>query len=77
MTLSANIYKEFEDVVGPDNICDDPLIMPAYRDTDFAAIIMPQNTVEVAAIVKLCNKHKIVFSLFCTGWTGFFAAGRC
>ena len=75
MTLSKNIYQEFEDVVGIDNICDDPLIMPAYRSNNFAAIIMPLNTSEVAAIVKLCNKHKIIFRPICTGWTGVFAPG--
>src|SRR3974390_2168690 len=75
MALHKSVYKEFEDIVGADNICDDLLIMPAYRDNDFGAIIMPQNTAEVAAIVKLCNKHKIVFRPICTGWTGVFAPG--
>ena len=27
---SKEIYQEFEDVVGAENICDDPAIMPAY-----------------------------------------------
>ena len=75
MTLSKDIYKEFEDVVGAENICDDPAIMPAYKDNPFAAVIMPGNTAEVAAIVKLCNKHKIIFRPICTGWTGLFVAG--
>jgi len=75
MTLSADIYKEFEDVAGPENICDDPAIMPAYKDNPFAAVILPKNTAEVAAIVKLCNKHKIAFRPICTGWTGAFAPG--
>jgi glycolate oxidase len=75
MTLDINVYKEFEDVVGIENICDDPLIMPAYKETEFAAVIMPKNTAEVAAIVKLCNKHKIIFRPICTGWTGVFVPG--
>ena len=75
MTLSIDIYKEFEDVVGVDNICDDPAIMPAYKDNQFGAVIMPGNTLEVAAIVKLCNKHKIIFRPICTGWTGVFVPG--
>jgi glycolate oxidase len=75
MTFNKDIYKEFEDVVGAENICDDPLIMAAYKDNPFAAVIMPKNTVEVSAIVKLCNKHKIIFRPICTGWTGLFVPG--
>ncbi|MFC1900021.1 FAD-binding oxidoreductase [Chloroflexota bacterium] len=72
MALSKEIYKEFENVVGEENICDDPVIMPAYFSTDFAAVILPKDTLEVQAIVKLCNKHKLQFRPICTGWTGMF-----
>jgi FAD/FMN-containing dehydrogenase len=59
MALSKEIYKEFEDVVGEENICDDPAIMPSYYNTEFAAVILPGNTLEVQALVKLCNKHRL------------------
>jgi glycolate oxidase len=72
MALSKDIYKEFEDVVGTENICDDPVIMPAYFNTEFAAVILPKDTAEVQAIVKLCNKHKVKFRPICTGWSGAF-----
>jgi glycolate oxidase len=72
MALSKDVYKEFEDVVGEENICDDPAIMPAYFSTEFAAVILPKDTAEVQAIVKLCNKHKVQFRPICTGWTGMF-----
>jgi glycolate oxidase len=75
MALSKDIYSAFEDVVGAENICDDPAIMPSYHATDFAAVILPKNTAEVQAIVKLCNKHKLIFRPVCTGWTGKFPAG--
>jgi glycolate oxidase len=75
MAFSKEIYKEFEDVVGAENICDDPAIMSAYKETEFGAVIMPKNTLEVAALVKLCNKHKIIFRPICTGWTGLFVPG--
>jgi glycolate oxidase len=75
MALSKDIYSAFEDVVGAENICDDPAIMPSYHATDFAAVILPKNTAEVQAIVKLCNKHKMIFRPVCTGWTGKFPAG--
>ena len=74
MALSKDIYSAFEDVVGPENICDDPVIMPSYHSTEFAAVILPENTKEVQAIVRLCNKHKLKFRPVCTGWTGMFPA---
>jgi glycolate oxidase len=75
MTLNKEAYREFEDVVGPENICDDPAIMPAYHSNDLGAVILPQNTAEVQAIVKLCNKHKIQFGPACTDWTGVYPPG--
>ncbi len=75
MALNKEVYKEFEDVVGEENICNDPAIMPAYFSTEFAAVILPGNTAEVQAIVKLCNKHKMQFRPICTGWTGMFPPG--
>jgi glycolate oxidase len=75
MALDKVVYKEFEDVVGEENICDDPVIMPAYYNTEFAAVILPKDTAEVQAVVKLCNKHKIPFRAICTGWTGMFPKG--
>jgi glycolate oxidase len=75
MALSKEVYKEFEDVVGAENICDDPAIMPAYFSTDFAVVILPKNTAEVQAIVKLCNRHKLKFRPISTGWTGAFTGG--
>jgi glycolate oxidase len=72
MALKKDVYKEFEDVVGAENICDDPAIMPAYYNTQFAAVVLPGNTSEVQAVVKLCNKHKIMFRPICTGWSGMF-----
>lgn len=75
MALSKDIYKAFEDVVGAENICDDPVIMPAYHSAELGAVILPKNTAEVQAIVKLCNKYKLQFRAVCTGWTGMFPKG--
>jgi glycolate oxidase len=69
MALSKEVYKEFEDVVGEENICNDPAIMPSYYSTELSAVILPKNTAEVQAIVKLCNKHRLQFRAECTGWT--------
>jgi glycolate oxidase len=75
MALSKHVYAEFEAVVGPEYICDDPAIMPSYHNTEFAAVVLPESTAQVAALIKLCNKHKVPFRPVCTGWTGKFAAG--
>ena len=75
MALSKDVYPAFEDVVGAEYICDDPVIMPSYHSTEFAAVILPKNTAEVQAIVKLCNKYKLPFRPVCTGWTGKFPKG--
>ena len=75
MALSKQIYAALEDVVGVENICDDPVIMPSYHKTEFAAVILPKNTEEVQAIVKICNKYKLPFRPICTGWSGQFAKG--
>jgi glycolate oxidase len=75
MALSKDIYSAFEDVVGEEYICNDPVIMPSYHSTEHAAVILPQNTAEVQAIVRLCNKFKLRFRPVCTGWTGMFPPG--
>ena len=72
MALSKEVYSAFEDVVGPEYICSDPVIMPSYFQTDFAAVIMPENTAQVQSIVRLCNKYKLQFRPICTGWSGVF-----
>jgi glycolate oxidase len=75
MALKKDVYREFEDVVGPEYICDDPTIMPSYHGVEHAAVILPENTAQVQAIVKLCNKHKLPIAAISTAWTGMFPPG--
>ncbi len=75
MALSRDVYSAFEDIVGEEYISDDPAIMPSYHSTEHAAVILPKNTAEVQAIVKLCNKFKLKFRPVSTGWTGMFPPG--
>jgi glycolate oxidase len=70
MAISKAVYKEFEDVVGADNISDDIAIKHAYRSPDLT-VILPGNTEEVAAVIRLCNKHKIPYKAQSTGWLLF------
>jgi glycolate oxidase len=70
MSINKEVYQEFADIVGEENICNDPVMMPAYFGTEYGAITLPKNTVEVQAIVKLCNRRKIHFGAISSGWGG-------
>jgi len=83
MSLSRDAYKALEDVVGPENISEDPVILDGYAfqfmlgiDEMFGgrfmprpeAAILPGDTEDVQAIVKTCSRHKIKFKAHSTGW---------
>ena len=82
MALNRDFYKAVEDVLGPENISEDPVVIESYsfpiraatavsKDTylpRFEAITLPKDTKEVQAIVKLCNKYKVQFKASSTGW---------
>ncbi len=80
MTLRKDIYGEFENAIGPENISDDPAVLMSYTYQPFgckkgvwadfppAAVLMPGSAEEVIAIVKICNRHRIVFKAMSTGW---------
>jgi glycolate oxidase len=74
MKLSNEEYKALEDIVGPEYITQEPVIMESYnqiwgnklafgdkRHNPPAAVLLPANTAEVQAIVKFCNKAGILF----------------
>ena len=46
MALSKEIYSAFENVVGTEYISNDPAMMPAYHQIQFAAIIIGMNLPE-------------------------------
>ncbi len=75
MALTEEMYQAYQAIVGAENICVDPAIMPAYFNTEFAAITLPANTAEVQAIVKLCNRFKVPFGVVSSGWGGFYPKG--
>ena len=82
MALARDIYRELEDVLGPENISEDPVVIESYafptraaaagrKDVyvpRFEAITLPKDTREVRAIVRLCNKHEVQFKASSTGW---------
>jgi glycolate oxidase len=81
MALERVVYRALEDVVGPENISEDPVILDSYAwrmNTPavkfvprFEAVTLPQTTEEVQAIVRICNKYRTQFKASSTGW-GFF-----
>jgi glycolate oxidase len=73
MSLPANIYKELENIVGPEYISDKEYILAAYRhqgpgsagrekSSGPASILLPGTTEEVQAIVKACNRYGIKYA---------------
>lgn len=83
MTLSRNQYQAFEDIVGADNISDEPAILDSYcfehraemNQPDYSqffpraeAVILPGSTEEVQAIVRTCNRYHLKFKAHCTGY---------
>jgi len=88
MVLPRNVYQELEDIVGPKNISDEPVILDSYAfqwmaETEAGskfftrpeAVILPQEVEEVQAIVRACNAHKIRFKALSTGWGPWNAVG--
>ncbi len=88
MTLSRETYRQLEDIVGAENVSDDPVVLDAYAFEVLAdlvrpeqshfmprpvAVIMPRTTEEVQTIVRLCNRHRIKVKPLSTGWYHFAA----
>jgi glycolate oxidase len=80
MTIKRETYQALEDVVGPENISEDPVITYSYLGMSrglarFEAVLLPQSTAEVQAIVKICNRYKIQYKASSTGWGGYADPG--
>jgi glycolate oxidase len=70
MALSKDAYRALEDIVGPENISDNPIILESAIRLMFrpAAVILPGSAEEVQAIVRTCNRYKIKYHAYSTGW---------
>jgi glycolate oxidase len=78
MTLKREVYKALEDVVGPENISEAPVILGSYAQRGrprFETVTLPRTTGEVQAIVRLCNKFGVQFKASSTGWGAYGDAG--
>ncbi|HEU65425.1 MAG TPA: FAD-binding oxidoreductase, partial [Chloroflexi bacterium] len=83
MALSRDAYRALEDIVGTRYISEDPAVMDSYAYQWLAETVRPNqskfmtrpeaalltgSTKEVQAIVRTCNKYKIKFKAYSTGW---------
>jgi len=81
MALERNVYRALEDVVGPENISENPAQLDTYAFMTFSewlggginfmprpeAVLLPGSTEEVQAILKACNRYKIASHALGTG----------
>jgi hypothetical protein len=86
MAISKEAYNALESVVGARYISDDPVICEGYRSgpggyeagTGYekvmtvipAVVILPRNTEEVQKIVKICNRYRVPYVPYSTGFYG-------
>jgi len=85
MALSRETYQALEDIVGAENISDDPALLDSYTypltHTSLhlgpfyntytprgEAVLLPSNTEQVQAIVRVCNRYKIKYKASSTFW---------
>jgi len=86
MAISKEAYRVLEAIVGEDYISSDPVVCEGYRSGPAGyeaglgyervmtkvpgCVIMPLTTEEVQKIVKVCNRYKIPYVPYSTGWYG-------
>ena len=81
MKLTKEAYQALEDIVGPEYITQEPVILDTYnqvignkfffgqkQSTRPAAVLLPATTEEIAATVKVCNRYGILFKAFSSGF---------
>lgn len=81
MTLPKEAYQALEDIVGPEYITREPAILDTYcfvwgNELIFGekfsprppAVILPESTEEVQAIVRVCNRFGIRYRAHATGF---------
>lgn len=81
MSLKREAYEALKNVVGPENISEDPAVIQSYMlqvafgstltkfiPAALEAVTLPKSTEEVQAIVKICSRYKVKFKAHSTGW---------
>jgi glycolate oxidase len=84
--ITKEIYSVLKDIVGEENISNDPVICEGYRSGPGGyesglgyervmtkipgCVVMPANTDETQKIVKICNRYDIPYVPYSTGFYG-------
>ncbi len=82
MALKRDFYRALEDLLGPENVSQDPVVTESYsfpiraatkgKNNEYLpryeAVALPKDTAQVQAVIKLCNKWKVQFKASSTGW---------
>jgi glycolate oxidase len=89
MALARDVYRELEDILGPENISEDLAVTDGYawygmgkstrpEDCFFLrpeAVVLPGSAEDVQAIIKLCNRRGIKSKASSTGYGVWCAVG--
>jgi FAD/FMN-containing dehydrogenase len=86
MAIVKEAYSALESIVGSEYISDDPVICEGYRSGPGGyeagcgyervmtkipgAVIMPRTTEQVQKIVRVCNRYKVPYVPYSTGFYG-------
>jgi len=86
MAINKEAYKALEAIVGPEYISDDPAVCEGYRSGPGGyeagcgyervmtkipgTVILPRTTEDVQKIVKVCNRYKVPYVPYSTGFYG-------
>lgn len=81
MALAREVYGALEDIVGPEYITEEPAVLDGYcfvwgNEIIFGdkfsprpqAVILPENTEEIQAIVRVCNRYGVKFKAHASGF---------
>src|ERR1039457_3206309 len=81
MALEKDAYLALEDIVGPDYITEDTALLDGYCQvwgnalfyegkfsTRPGAVVLPESTEQVRQIVRVCNRHGVLFKPFSSGF---------
>ncbi|HQP30629.1 MAG TPA: FAD-dependent oxidoreductase [Deltaproteobacteria bacterium] len=78
--LKPEMYKELEDLLGPENVTQEPSVLDSYAwqplwnvsgdswTTRAEAAVLPGSAEECRQIVRICNAYGVRFKAICTGW---------
>lgn len=87
MKIPPEALTDLREALSDDRVADDPHILDSYAAQPFhkvepgvwvhrpIAVAMPENTEEVVALVRICNRHKLRYKAISTGWGAQGGAG--